>query len=46
MTITVSPVEKVMSRDTLRALAGSLANSKAFERDGAAIQREMRDEWE
>lgn len=46
MAITISPVEKVMSLKTLRALAGSWASSKAFDRDGVTIQREMRDEWE
>lgn len=46
MAITVSPVEKVMSRKTLRALAGSWADSKAFDRDGTTLQREIRDEWE
>lgn len=46
VTITVLPVEKTMPPETLRSLSGSLANSKAFGRDGVAIQRKMRDEWE
>lgn len=46
MTLTLSPASAEERREFLLSFAGIFKNNPAFSRDGVAIQREMRAEWD